>query len=269
MKVSMVSMKVSMKVPVEQSIKQSIKQSMRRSRGEIGWACSLGLIAALGIGCAGAPRPVEYDVRSENRVTKDGLHRVRFTGFAAVFVKPGASFGAYDRVMIEPLTVAYKSPPNPPDSVNRRRGNFALSEESTVRLKQIGRDALVREFSNSETFTVVQEAGPGVLRVSGHIVDLVVDAPPFRGGERDFISSAGQMTLFLDVRDSLTASSLTRTIDRREISPASTSSVGHFESTPVSIWSSARDLFGEWSRLFGGWLENLQQLDRIPPAPSA
>ena len=259
------STKMSMKVP----IKQSIKQSTRRSRDAIGWVCSLGLIATLGLGCAGAPRSVEYDLQSNSRVTKDGLHRVRFTGFAGVFVKPGASFASYDRVMIDPLTVTYQSTPNPPDAINLRRGNFALSEESMVRLKQIGRDALVEKFTKSKTFTVVEEAGPGVLRVSGHIVDLVINAPPFRGGERDFLSSAGEMTLFLDVRDSLTANELTRMIDRREISPAATSTVGHFESSPVSIWSSVRDLFGEWSRLFGGWLENLQELDQIPPAPSA
>jgi hypothetical protein len=228
-----------------------------------------GLVAALlglGAGCIGSPWKVEYD--RSRMVTNDGPHRVRSIGIDAVFLKPGARFSGYEAVMIDPVTVSYASEPRPPTlMLNPRAGNFALSEDSMDRLKQIFRETFAREFAHSAAFAVVDEPGPKVLRLSGHIVKLVWDAPPVRAGRIDFVLDAGEMTLILGVRDAQTGEALARVADRRLIRPGTAAAGGSFESNPVNNWGGVRQVYAAWARYLRADLDDLWRLDEVPAPP--
>ena len=193
-----------------------------RTRRLIAFALTLGLSS----GCASPPRPIAYDSSGNAPATADGLYRVRNTRVGAAFVKPGASFADYDGVVIDPVSVSYMRDPRRSIAEKRERGCFTLDEDSLERLKRIFQQSFERELARSQAFEVVSEAGPSALRVSGHIVDLVVAVPPWRGGELDFVLEAGKMTLILDVRDSQTGEPLARVADRRAIRPSSSGVVG-------------------------------------------
>jgi hypothetical protein len=209
----------------------------------------LALALALGVGCASEPRPVESDAGS---VTPDGLHRVRSHRVPLAFVRPGTDFSHYTGLLIDPVTVSYTTPEEDFD---------------TDRLKGIFQEALARQLGRSRVFSVVSEAGPGVLRVSAHIVDLTVEIPPDRGGELYFIVSAGEMTLVLDVRDSRTGAPVARMADRRTIAPSSADLVGGFQSSPVNNWGALREIFNGWARILRSGLEDLRRI-RVEPTPS-
>ena len=107
----------------------------------------------------------------------------------------------------------------------------------------IPRPALVTPIAHSShDFRVVDEPGPTVLRITGHIVGLVITTPPEKDqlvDETVFTSSAGAMTLLLDASDSLTGEPLVRVGDRQDISQGS--GIGQFYwSNPVSNAGAAR-----------------------------
>jgi hypothetical protein len=212
----------------------------------LAWALASALV--LGVACAGDPRPIEYEAKP---ATADGLYRVRAYRVSAAFVRPGADFSHYTGLVIDPVTVATTAP---------------LGDASIDRLKKIFQEAFERQLGRSKVFEVVSEAGPDVLRVAGHIVDLSVDVPAYSGGDMNFIVSAGEMTLILDVRDSRTGTPLARMADRRKIAPSSAGLTGGYESNAVNNWGAVREICNDWARLLRGGLDDLHQIP-IPPAP--
>jgi hypothetical protein len=209
----------------------------------------LALALTLAIGCAGAPRPIAFE---DKPATADGLYPVRAYRVSAAFVKPGADFSHYTGLVIDPVTVSTTTP---------------LDDFNADRLKKIFQEAFERQLGRSKVFAVVSEAGPDVLRVSGHIVDLSVRVPPYRGGEMNFVVNAGEMTLVLDVRDSRTGTPLARMADKRKIAPSSAGLDSGYQSNPVNNWGAVREICSDWARILRSGLDDLHRLP-IPPAPS-
>lgn len=238
------------------------KRTTRWWRGSGALAACLILVA----GCAAPPRPVEFVGRGGEPDTADGLYRVRSTRIAAAFLKPGADFGAYSSLLIDPVTVSYMSADRAA-AKRSRHGSRDLSPEARQRFQRIFQEALEKELARSR-YSIVSAPGPGVLRVSGHIVDLFVDVPPFRGGEVDFVLEAGEMTLILNVNDSESGAPLARVAERRGIAPAGRGVTGGFRSSPVSNWAAVRDIFEQWARILREGLDELHALEPVPlPGP--
>jgi len=228
-------------------------------------------LVCLAVACAQPSPTIRYETSGDLPVTADGLHRIQSTRLSAVYLKPGASFAGFDAILVDPVTVSYKSAPQRATAANRSRGNFALNESQMDRLKRIFQEAFESELGKSEEFAFVTEPGPTTLRVSGHIVDLVVDAPPQQGSrDRDFVMSAGEMTLILDVRDSLTREPLARVADRRAIQPATGGAGRVYRSTPVRNWGEVRSQMQRWASILREGLDYLKQLPEVPePEPAA
>ncbi|MDH3518937.1 MAG: DUF3313 domain-containing protein [Myxococcales bacterium] len=221
-------------------------------------------LGVLGLGCAPSPRSIEYAAKGDLPVTADGLHRIRSTRLNAVYLRPGSSFAGYDRILFDPVTVSYKRPPRKPTAANRDRGNFALPPADMERMKQLFQQAFEAEISKSEVFALADAPGPNVLRIAGHIVDLVVDAPPQRGSERSFVLKAGEMTLVLDVRDSETGEPLARVADRRAVQPASGGPGSLYYSTAPRTWGEVERRFRLWAAILREGLDTLKDLPDVP-----
>lgn len=208
----------------------------------------------LAAGCF-TPAPIQYMAGT----TPDGLQRVRDEQLGARFVRPGAELSYYRAVLIDPLSVRYA--PEPERSYRGPgRPRVALTADEIERLKKIYHDSLESSFGGFE-----QVAAPAhdVLRVSGHVVDLEVEIPPYRGGEMQFVVAMGAMTMVLDVRDSTTDEAMTRIVDRRAVRPDTVSLVAGFDSTPVNYWGAIRELMAKWARSIRTSVEGM----RVAPAP--
>jgi len=213
---------------------------------------------ALGVSCTGPFLPVRFLPRGG---TGDGLHRVLSNRVDAAFLKPGARFAAYDALLIDPVRVSYKTEPPP-------RGSVALSPDAVERMKRIFRQCFDRQLVESGDFGLAPEPGPGVLRISGQVVNLVVDAIPDRGGEAYLVNDTGEMTLALDVRDSVTGEHLVRVVDRRAIRPASVALGRLYESSTVRNWGALEDVFCSWALTLREGLDELRELPAVPAAPA-
>lgn len=155
--------------------------------------------------------------------TDDGLDRIKSKRADAVYWKEGASLAGYDRVRIDNVSVAFKKNWLRDQNLERRSVADRISSEDMEKI----RDELARLFREEFTeelesngYEVVDENGPDVLLLQPAIVNLDVTAPDTSlrtpGMTRTYTTSAGEMTLNLDFRDSDTNALIGRAIDRRE-----------------------------------------------------
>ena len=236
--------------------------------------CLTGLLCCFAAACSssGPPR-IEYE-QGDGATTADGLRRVQTRRVGAAFVRPGASLGTYRRIKVADITVSYQRPPRVgSDRAQVRRGdsrsNYALSDSKMQWLEDEFQKIFVDEFGKSEVFEVVDEPGPDVLLVAGHIVDLVVETPREAASGRDsvYVKESGRMTLILDVRDSQSNAALARIADRRAVQAGGGGTMA-YQSNAVSNTSAVRMLFRRWARQLREALDGLHQLPEIPEAPS-
>jgi hypothetical protein len=222
------------------------------------------------VACAAGPPGVQYASEDAYLTTPDGLHRVENWGFGDAFVKPGADLARYDRVLIDAVTIAYKRPRHPAH-VSRdgiERGTYLLPPRTANSFKRRLQKTLARELDKSEAFFVTERPAPGAIRVSGHIVDLVVYTPPDRGwGQASvtFIKNRGEFTLVLDVRDAESGAPLLRVADHSAIKADGAGA--YLPSNPVTSAAAARQIFQETAMRLRRQLDEIRALPKIPPTP--
>jgi hypothetical protein len=108
-----------------------------------------------------------------------------------------------------------------------------------------------------------------VLRLSGLVTDLVLTAPldPEREVDRfDVVSSFGELSLLLDVRDSASGESLLRTVDRQPI--ARDPVAGAVVNSTGANLSAQRLLFARQAQRLHERLDELRAMGRAPEPPS-
>ncbi len=150
-------------------------------------------------------------------VTADGLHRVEGSELALVYLKPGATFGGYDKLKILDCFVAFKKHWKPHDATGGSRATTKDMENIKKHLAAEFRKIFIQELQTKGGYEVVDAPGEDVLLVRPAIINLDVTAPDTMeaGRSRSFSTSAGQMTLYVELYDSATSDLLARVIDAR------------------------------------------------------
>ena len=150
------------------------------------------------------------------KVTHDGLHLVEGTGFQAFYLKPGASLAAYREFKILDCFVSFKKHWQA-DQVSQ--GNRRVSphdmDEIKKHLSAEFHAVFVKQLKDKGKFKIVDTTGPDVLILRPAIANLVVATPANTDeiGETTFAASAGQMTLYLELYDSVTSDLIARVMD--------------------------------------------------------
>jgi hypothetical protein len=210
--------------------------------------------------CVGCTRSVQIDPLArgaESVVREDGLLRVSAREVGAAYLRPGVRFANYHAVVVDPCIAFYQSPPVEPSIFRREVGNYRLSAERMDRLTRSVREELEREVAASVNFVLVGELGPGVLRASCRIVDLVWEVPEALGGETFWTHRTGIMTLVLDLQDAESDAVLARLADRRDIRPIGAGLSGGFENRPVNNQAGVREVSARWGRILREALDAL------------
>lgn len=192
----------------------------------------------------------------------DGLVEVNARRLDSAFLAPGADFRPYTKVMIDEPEVAFRQ--NWLRDMNRSRSaGRRVTEEDAARIQQsVGAstvDVFSRAFTNAG-FEVVTRPGPDVLDLRTAIVNLFVNAPDTMSAGRSttFTTNAGEATLVLEARDSLTNALLARVVDRRETRgiPGPTNR--------VTNTSEFRTLANDWARIAASRLGTLKEISPVP-----
>lgn len=229
------------------------------------------LIGLVGFGCAPPPPGGIYYASGKGSVTPEGLHLIEWEPFRVTYVKPGTEFQRYDRVLIQDVTISYKTPPRArPNSLSNRRpvkANYALPDSAIESIKRHFREAFAKSLGESENFSVTDEPGPDVLVIAGHIVDLQVTTPPerYRSASETYSSSdPGTMTLVLEAKDSQSDESLLKVGERRDIDM---NDGGIYPVNVVTSSSALQQIFSAWANRLRRELDQFHSLPELPAAP--
>jgi len=172
---------------------------------------TLALVLAGCTGMSGMPRP-ELVAGAD----WSGLEPVHMKGMDIASVRPGAEFGRYDRVLLEPIEVGLA-----PEWEPLRPGSpFSLSERDLQKLRQDVaeplRESFVKTIGRDGKYPLVEEPGPGVVRIRLSVADVRLNAPNLETVARSeqWARSAGEMTLVAELIDAESGMLLARIIDR-------------------------------------------------------
>jgi hypothetical protein len=135
---------------------------------------------------------------------------------AYVWAQPGADLSQYERVYIAEPLVAFKKN----WQRDQNRGHIKVRSSDMERIKNNVAGLFIEVFTEElgkGGYTLANERAEDVLLVRPAIIDLDVTAPDVRSTARSqsFATSAGSMTLYVELIDSETGDMLAKALDRR------------------------------------------------------
>jgi hypothetical protein len=172
--------------------------------------------------CAGLTLSYPMAVRAADappQVSNDGLQLKVHTQQRLIYVRPGANFGKYDRVMILDCFVAMQK--GWQQNYNSNEGaqlDRQVTDEDVQQIKSSVATQFKKVFTTELQkggYQVTNKRAPDVLLLRPAIIDLVVTAPNIMSANMDVnvITSAGSGTLYLELWDPSTDTILARIMD--------------------------------------------------------
>ena len=178
-------------------------------------------------------------------VNDEGMELVKNSELATVYADPGADLSIYNRVMLLDASVAFKK--NWKRDQNRGY-SLRVKDRDMVKIQEevaeLFREVMTKELVDGG-YQMADEAGEDVLLVLPAIVDLDVHAPDIKSSSRtnSYSESAGEMTLNLELFDSITNDKIAKATDRKRDN--------HYQMrwrTSVSNRSDARRMMTSWAK---------------------
>lgn len=192
----------------------------------------------------------------------DGLVEVKSKKMELVYLLPGADFRPYAKVMLDQPEVAFRKDwmRNMNDSMDLNRRVTPADAQKILSTVGSNTGDLFAEAFTKAGYEVVTAPGADVLRVSTGVLNLYVNAPDTMspGVTRTFTTNAGEATLVIELRDSLTNALLARVLDRRETQglPGASNSVTNL--------AEFRSLAKQWAGISTKGLVALKAASPIP-----
>lgn len=225
---------------------------MRRMKLMTLWAASLWIFAAA-TAAQDAPIGAEWE----------GLVAITPKRLDAAALLPGADFRPYRKLLLEPVTIAFRK--DWITSVNRAGIEERIDPKDAGEIAAGVRQNFTEVFSGAfrkAGYEIVNAPGADVLRVRAGIVDLYLAAPDKQpvGRTRTYTLEAGEATLFLEARDSVSGVLLGRALDQRKTRNSGRLMIAN----RVTNRAEFRQLFQQWADIVVGGLENLREISPIP-----
>lgn len=152
-------------------------------------------------------------------VTPDGLHLAKQDNVVAVYIKPGASLEAYDKILLIDAYVAFAK--DWQKDYNREQISVTgrVTDSDMQRIKEDVAEEFKKVFAEELTdggYQVVTEVGPDVMILRPAIINLRVTAPDVRAGRSyTVVSEAATLTLYAELYDSVTSAKFAEVLDNQ------------------------------------------------------
>ena len=196
------------------------------------------ILALTGSLVACGPQPTQPLPKGE--VNIEGLQAVTARNFEAAFVRPGVDFSKYNKLLVNELELAFRTP-------DRLQNQFPLGEDQKTRFRAAMAVAFGEELGQLQNLEIVTEPGPDVLDLNVRVQDIVASSPGRRVGavgRASFaIETVGEMTLVIELRDAESEEVLIRAFDRRAVEGAAMLSGDNV----ISTWEGVDRLVARWA----------------------
>jgi len=201
------------------------------------------------------------DAGPEAELTYDGLVSVDSSNVENFWAKPGIDYASYTKVLL--LEPEFEFRMQGSDARGRASTEeFPLSEADKKSLAETVGGIFREELANKQYFVFVDEPGPDVMNLDVRILDFVALVPA-RGPRDDsgevYFSSVGEMTLVVEVHDSLTGEILVRAVERRAAGGAHEG----IHSSRKNGWAEIRPVARHWAGLIRERLDQIHEVGTI------
>ena len=156
--------------------------------------------------------------RTPPQTTVDGLNLIEGTKMALVYAKPGVDLSQYNRIfLLEPQVAFTKNWLKTQNSIPNQTVRKEDMERIKKDLAELFMEVFRQELQNNGGYVLVDGVAEDVLIVRPAIIDLDVFAPdtPGTARSRSAIPSAGTMTLYMELIDSVTGDILVKAMDNK------------------------------------------------------
>lgn len=200
-------------------------------------------------GCATNIGPLEVDTSDVSARSFDGLYPV--TGArrgTEVWMQEDLDLSAYNKIMLQGAGISYRPVKSASSvaAVNSNRQAFPISAKVRDDIRDTFNASFVKELGKQDRFEVVEEPGPGVLLVRGALLDVISRVPPEPIGRSNiYLSTVGEATLVVELRDSESEAPLLRAMERRSTTRNTDMPIW---SNPVTNMNEVRILADAWAR---------------------
>jgi hypothetical protein len=173
------------------------------------------------VGCETAPPTIQAGPDAE--LSFDGLHKVDNSHADLAWARPDFDISGYTKIWPLKGSIEYRQVKDRGRSSLARSqgGPYFIDDKSRAEFEGLVSETFKEELRKLERFEIVDEPGPDVMTIQGALLDVVSNVPPEPVGTRSyvFLSSVGEATLVLEIRDSETGTILARSVDRRAAEP--------------------------------------------------
>jgi hypothetical protein len=236
-----------------------IRSNVGRSSMKVAVVAAASLCVGIGVA---APKQPQIQTGPNAEVSYDGLVRVKKSVVDAAWVKPDFDLTPYTKIMIASAGLSFKKV-KPVSSFEARQGasEFPISPEGQQMFKDIMKEEFTAELSKLKRYQIVDKPGPDVLLMVGAVINIVSSVPTdaesasFAGRGGVYLTSVGQATLVIELRDSLSNEILGRAIDGR-----AAESPFAFEVNKVTAWTEVHRLAQAWASLLRKRLEEIEKV---------
>jgi hypothetical protein len=204
---------------------------------------TIAIIALLLIVAATSPAWAKKNLPAVN---DEGMELVKDSDLATVYADPEADLSIYNSVMLMDATVAFKK--NWKRDQNRGV-SMKVKDRDMVKIQEevaaVFREVMTKELVDGG-YTMAEAPGEDVLLVKPAIVDLDVFAPDIQSANRtmSYSESAGEMTLNIELFDSVTEDKIAKATDRKRDYRR-----GYMQwRTSVSNRADARRMMSSWAK---------------------
>jgi hypothetical protein len=189
-------------------------------------------------------------------VSLDGLELVKDSKLALVYTVPGAEFSQYNRIYLEDTYVAFKKDWQKEHS--KATGTVTQNDMDMIKmeLSEMFREVFTDVLEDGG-YELITERDEDVLLLKPAIINLDVITPVAGdGASQSYSESAGEMTLYLELYDSMSDELLAKAMDRQK-----DRKTGYFQwQSGVTNRAAANRILEVWANVLKNGLDEARQV---------